>query len=96
LARIVLPVGEVQLRCFFDSGAEVSLIYCKALKCLDPCNYVLDDSKENTFVSINGSENGCNHSDWPFDTPIVVVEQRDKSRVCLDFRELGLAKLWKG
>jgi hypothetical protein len=29
-------VGEVQLRCLLDSGAEVSLIDCEVLKCLDP------------------------------------------------------------
>jgi len=56
LARIVLPVGEVQLRCLLDSGVEVSLIDCEVLKCLDPWNYVLDDNKEDTFLSINGSE----------------------------------------
>jgi hypothetical protein len=56
LARIVLPVGEVQLRYLIDSSVEVSLIDCEVLKCLDPCNYVLDDNKEDTFLSINGSE----------------------------------------
>jgi hypothetical protein len=49
-------VGEVQLRSSFDSGAEVSLSDCVFLKCLDPCNYVLDDNKEDTFSSIIGSE----------------------------------------
>jgi hypothetical protein len=56
LARIVLPVEEVHLRCLIDSGAEVSLIDCEVLKCLDPCNYVLDDNKEDTFLSTDGSE----------------------------------------
>ena len=53
LARIVLPVGELQLRCLLDSGAEVSLIDCEVVKCLDPCKYVLDENKEDTFLSIN-------------------------------------------
>jgi hypothetical protein len=26
------------------------------LKCWDPCNYVLDDNKEDTFLSVIGSE----------------------------------------
>jgi len=56
LPTVVLSVGEVQLRRLLDSGAEVSLIDCEVLKCLDPCNYVLDDNKEDTFLSINGSE----------------------------------------
>ena len=49
-------MGEVQLRCLLDSGAEVPLIDCDVLKCLDPCNYVLNDNKKDTFLSINGSE----------------------------------------
>jgi len=32
------------------------LIDCEVLKCLDLCNYVLDDNKEDTFLCINGSE----------------------------------------
>jgi len=44
------------LRCLLDSGAEVSLIDCEVLKCLDQCNYVLDDNKQDIFLSINGSE----------------------------------------
>ena len=47
---------EVQLRSLLDSGTEVSLIDCGVLKCLDPCNYILDDNKEDTFLSSNGSD----------------------------------------
>ena len=46
------------MRCLLDSGADVSLIDCEVLKCLDPCNYELDHKKEDTFLSINGSEFG--------------------------------------
>ena len=32
------------------------MIDCEVMKCLDSCNHVLDENKEDTVLSINGSE----------------------------------------